>query len=182
MSLAMFVGILFVIIGVLTYIFRNTPNPYIGVRLGYTYLSKEAWKKANTFTAFYCILFGILLMFTSFTIQLPDNTFILLMLVGVLPMVVITYRIAKESYEREDMRMPMDEAKPLEKADVKNHFIMQIALIVVYLLIVLVCWDKLPNIVATHFDIHGNANGFMDRFKRTCPLNINTTSTYYNKA
>ncbi len=164
MNTHLFVDMLFVVVGVLTYIFRNTPNPYIGVRLGYTYLSKEAWRRANTFAALYCILLGMLLLFLDLTIKLPNNVFVLLMLVGIAPMVVITYRIAKETYEREDMKKPMDEEpKPLRKVDVKSHLILQLVTIAAYLLVVAMVWGKLPNTVATHFNIYGIPDSFMDR-------------------
>jgi uncharacterized membrane protein len=57
-ELEIILPIVMICVGALTYAFRNTPNPYIGVRMGYTYLSKEAWRKANTFAGVYCILMG----------------------------------------------------------------------------------------------------------------------------
>lgn len=159
----LFIGVLFVVVGILTYMFRNTPNPYIGVRLGYTYFSKEAWNRANTFAALYCVLLGVVLLFLAF-MQLPDNVFILLMLVGIAPMVIVTYRIAKETYEREDLKMPINGEPKLVRLNVKGYLFIQLVMIVIYLLIVEVLWNELPGVVATHFDVYGNPDSFMNKF------------------
>ncbi len=168
MNMHLFVELMFVVVGVLTYVFRNTPNPYIGIRLGYTYLSKEAWKRANTFAALYCISLGMLLLFLDLTLQLSNNAFVLLILVGLVPMIVITYRIAKETYEKEDIKVPMDEEpKPLEMVGIMANLLVQLVMVMLYFLIVAILWDRLPNTVATHFNIYGNPDSFMDKFSGT---------------
>ena len=161
-----FISVIFIVVGVLTYAFRNIPNPYIGVRFGYTYLSKEAWKKANTFAAFYCMVFGGLLAFLDFAFQLSDEIFVIVLLAGIAPMVVITYKIAKETYEKEDMRSPMYEAKlkPVERhKGVKGYLAIQILMVAAYLMIATAIWNKLPHTIAIHFNIYGKPDSFADK-------------------
>lgn len=161
----LFIGILFIVVGIATFILRNTPNPYIGVRLGYTYLSKEAWKKSNTFAAIYCILFGILLTFIDYMVKISDSVFVAIMLIGIAPMVLITYKIAKETYEREDLKEPVDgEIKPIEVVNIKNYLLVQLTMIGIYILFASLLWDKLPDTIAIHFDVYGNPDRFADKF------------------
>ncbi len=152
MKTSLFLSLLFFTVGVLTLAFRNRPNPYIGVRFGYTYLSKEAWRRANSFAAIYCLMSAILFFALSF-FTVPKALLIGLLIALISALVAISYKIAKESYEREDLSMPTKEMKPLEKPETKGFLLAQIIPVVLYLLAVMMLWDELPNSFAIHFNI-----------------------------
>ena len=154
-------------VGVLTYAFRNTPNPYIGVRMGYTYLSKEAWRKANTFAGIYCILMGFCLLAISVILKPSKPAFLAVLLILLAILVVQSYRIAKETYEREDLRTPANTTRPLEMIGVKPYLIAQLIPIAFYLILASMFWDKLPDTVAIHFDASGRPNNYADKITGT---------------
>ena len=164
------IGVLFVVIGFLTYLFRNSPNPYIGVRLGYTYLSNKAWKKANTFAAFYCILFGLLLTLFALTLHPPNSVFVLTLIVGIVPLTIVSYRIAKKAYEMDDTRTPAIKIK--SKVDTKKYLTVQLVLIAAYLTITILCWNRIPSVVAIHFNIYGIPDNFADKITGTIIMPI----------
>ena len=107
MNVELIISVVMILIGVIVYAFRNTPNPYIGVRMGYTYLSKEAWRKANTFAGIYCIIAGSILLAVTLIFNPSREIFLALLLISATILAVRSYGIAKETYEKEDMRTPL---------------------------------------------------------------------------
>lgn len=158
------VSVVLIVVGVLTYAFRNRPNPYIGVRFGYTYLSKEAWRKANTFAGVYTTVLGLLLMILSLTLKIPKLVFLAIILIASAVLIVLTYKIAKETYEMEDMKTPAYVTKPLKTEYPKSYLTIQIAPIVAYMILTAFLWDKIPSEVAIHFDIFGRPDSYADKF------------------
>ena len=166
-ELEVILSIVMICVGVLTYAFRNTPNPYIGVRMGYTYLSKEAWKKANTFAGIYCILMGFCLLAISVILKPSKPAFLAVLLILLAILVVQSYRIAKETYEREDLRTPANTTRPLEMIGVEPYLIARLIPIALYLILALAFWDKLPDTVAIHFDASGRPDNYADKITGT---------------
>ncbi len=156
-------SIVMIFVGALTYALRNTPNPYIGVRMGYTYLSKEAWKKANTFAGIYCILMGFGLLTISIIFQPSKLIFLAILLTSVAILAIQSYRIAKETYEREDLKIPANTTRPLEMIDIKPYLLVQLIPVAFYLILALALWDKLPDTVAIHFDASGRPDNYADK-------------------
>ena len=157
-----------ILIGVLTYAFRNRPNPYIGMRIGYTYLSKEAWRRANSFAGVYCIVLGFALLAVSLIFHPSRLVFLSIILIMATILAVQSYRIAKEAYEMEDLKIPVNSARLLKKmevkpVDVKPYLLIQLIPVVVYLILVLALWNKLPNTVAIHFSASGRPNGYASK-------------------
>jgi len=150
-------------IGVIVYAFRNTPNPYIGVRIGYTYLSKEAWRKANTFAGIYCMMAGLILLTVALVFNPSRIMFIALLLISVTVLAIQSYRIAKDTYEKEDLKTPVKDTKPVEMAKFKPYLIVQLISIVLYFIAILMFWNRIPDVVATHFDASGNPDNYADR-------------------
>ena len=150
-------------IGVLVYAFRNTPNPYIGVRFGYTYLSKEAWRKANTFAGIYCMITGAILLTVTLIFNPSKIVFIALLLISVAVLAIQSYRIAKETYEKEDLKTPLKEAKPVEMVKFKPYLIVQLIPILLYFFSTLMFWNRLPDAVAIHFDASGNPDNYAEK-------------------
>jgi uncharacterized membrane protein len=152
-------------IGVIVYALRNTPNPYAGVRIGYTYLSKEAWRKANTFAGIYCIIVGLILLAVTLIFNPSRELFLALLLVLTIILTIKSYRIAKETYEREDMRTPLkNSTKPIEETIVKPYLIAQIIPIIFYIILIILFWENIPDAVAIHFDVSGKPDNYVDKF------------------
>ena len=167
MNYQIVVSVISILMGVLLYAFRNTPNPYIGIRIGYTYLSEEAWRKANAFAGIYCIVLGLTLLAVSLIFHPSKLIFLAIILILAAVLAVQSYRIAKETYEREDMKTPVSAAR-LEKveakpADLKLYLLIQLIPVVVYLILALALWNKLPDTVAVHFSASGRPNGYASK-------------------
>ncbi|ASJ08458.1 hypothetical protein A3L11_04105 [Thermococcus siculi] len=101
-AVELFAGLSLLIAGVMTLAFRNRPNSLIGVRMGYTYMSEEAWRKANTAGGALLLgLSGILLAMTAAGVSMTTCTLVLLG--GVLTVVGISSMVARKAYEIEEM-------------------------------------------------------------------------------
>jgi len=146
--------------GFLTYLYRDKPNYAIGVRVGYTLQSREAWRRANEFAGRAFMALGFVLAILSFTGNIALLTGV--MLVGV---IIITWKsiaIAREMVELEDLSTPAKgEPKPLTRVNIKPYLTVQLILIFSYLLLLAVSWKRLPETVAVHF----NERGVPDRFE-----------------
>lgn len=163
MDVELFLSVLMLAIGTLTLAVRNRPNPFVGVRFGYTYLSKEAWRKANTFAGIYCIVLGLCFLVVSLTVELPSKDFTIAYLLSIVPMTVITYKIAKESYEKEDMASPVNETKPMMRFSIRRTITLELIPLVVYLVAVALLWNKVPETVAIHFGFDGRPDVYVGR-------------------
>ena len=160
----MFISITFLFAGLLTIAVRNKQNAFIGVRVGYTYVSKEAWRKANTAGGLFFVAFSLILIGLSLA-DVQEVTFMLVMVAGLIGGVIVPIAVAKRTYEMEELSMEAPE-KPVGKrilVDIRPYLILQLAFLGVYLLIVALSWSKLPGIIAVHFDASGTPNGFMSR-------------------
>ncbi len=164
MNPELMISVLLIIAGIITYALRNRPNPYIGVRFGYTYLSKEAWRKANTFAGICVTILGLILLIISLTLKIPITVFFAILLIALTVLVVLSYKIAKETYEIEDMKTPVQVAKPLRIEGIKFYLTVQIVPIFLYLILTLILWDKIPSRVAIHFDVTGKPDSYSDKF------------------
>lgn len=146
--------------GLLTYLFRNRPNYAIGVRTGYTFLSGEAWKKTNEFAGKAFMVLGLFLGILSFTANIGLLTAV--MLAGVALIVKRSLVIAKETAELEDLSTPAEgEPNPIEKVNVKPYLAVQLILMLSYLILLAVSWERMPETIAVHF----NDQGIPDRFE-----------------
>lgn len=146
--------------GLLTYLFRDRPNSAIGFRIGYTFASDEAWRKTNEFAGKAFMGLGIIMGLMSIIWNAVLVT--LAMLIGVSLITWKGYGIARETVELEDISEPAEGiVRPLDKVDVKPYLLFQLALIASYLILLALSWEKMPDTIATHFNI----NGIPDRFE-----------------
>ncbi|AAB89050.1 SdpI family protein [Archaeoglobus fulgidus] len=175
-DLKTFLSFLLIIIGLLTYALRNRPNPYVGVRMGYTYLSKEAWRKANTFAGIFCVMAGLVLIAMNMLLNLPDQVFLIVFLIIIVAVAFLSYRVGKEAYEKEDLRMPAKAKKQLEPVKVERHLLIQLISLAAYLILLLALWNNLPKSIATHFDITGRPDSYTDKFTGAVLLPLLTMS------
>ncbi len=132
MNYELFLSLLMIFLGLATLAVRNRPNPFIGVRFGYTYLSEESWRKANTFAGLYCLILGFCFLAISLSIDLPFQMVLMIYLVSVAPMAYFSYRIAKETYEKEDLATPVEEVKPMRVSGLRKVLILEIIPIILY--------------------------------------------------
>ncbi len=157
----LFLSVLMLLTGLMTLAVRNRPNPFVGVRFGYTYLSKRAWKRANTFAGAFSLISG-LLMLTLYLLDFPKSVILAVFLCCVATMAVLTYRIAKREYEIEDLSTPVGRAEPMEFGS-NRVLIVEIALILLYLALVAILWKELPEKMAIHFDLYGKPDNFVSK-------------------
>ncbi|MBO8174027.1 MAG: DUF1648 domain-containing protein [Thermococcus sp.] len=163
MMFEMFIASLMFIAGLLTYLFRDKPNMAIGFRIGYTFASKEAWRKVNTFTGKAFMVFGVLLFIFSLNGYNP-LIFSIVMVAGILLITLTGYRMAKEIVEKESLKEPVfGEPKPIEGINVKPYLAIQIATLTFSFLFLIFSWDKLPDTVAIHFNIAGEPDNFAQK-------------------
>jgi uncharacterized membrane protein len=153
--------LLMIFLGLATLAVRNKPNPFVGIRFGYTYLSEVAWRKANTFAGLYCLILGFCLLVINLSIDFEISPTIYL--VSIIPMVYLSYRIAKETYEKEDLATPIEEAKPMDILGLKRVLILEIVPILFYLIAVAILWNRIPETVAIHFDVGGKADTYASK-------------------
>ncbi|WP_457750825.1 SdpI family protein [Thermococcus sp.] len=95
----LFLGLFLIIMGALTYTSKGEPG--IGFRIGYTYLSERARRKANRVSGIGTIISGILLiLFSPF---LPMGWLVAFLLLGLGATVFFAYTTAKREYELEEL-------------------------------------------------------------------------------
>lgn len=160
MEIEEFLSLLLIFTGIATLLVRDRPNPYVGVRMGYTYLSKEAWRRANTFAGVYSVLVGVVLLLATLLLNLQIHVFIIIYSLSLVPLVYVSYRIAKETYEMEDMSSPPKGMKPFAAESVRKPVLLQTIPLLAYLLIAALSWNSLPDVVAIHFAMDGTPDGF----------------------
>ncbi len=152
--------------GLLTLAFRNRQNPYIGVRIGYTYMSGEAWKRANTIGGLFFVALS-LVMIALAVVGISVVIFTLLLVTGVLIGTALSIAVARRVYEMEEISTEAPE-KPEGKrieVNIRPYLLLQIAFLGAYLFLVALSWKALPDTMAVHFDFSGNPNGFMPKLE-----------------
>ncbi|WP_297499151.1 DUF1648 domain-containing protein [Thermococcus sp.] len=160
----LFTGLILLITGLLTLAFRNRQSSFIGFRIGYTYNSERAWRKANTFAGVFSIAYSLFLLLLAL-LGVSLGVFIVITMGFVLAEVLLDTWIARREYELEELSREAPEKPPGERieANVKPYLLIQLAFLGLYLLIVALSWSALPEQMAVHFSASGRPNGFMSR-------------------
>ncbi|NJE42834.1 SdpI family protein [Thermococcus sp. GR6] len=129
----LFLGGLLVFAGLLTYHYRNEPNYVIGFRIGYTFLSREAWRKANAFGGIALTLLGVVTI--ALSPFLSTTWLIVVLLLGITVILGVAYLLAKEAYEKEELSEEALEKpeKIIEPPDIRKYLYAQITMITAYL-------------------------------------------------
>ena len=84
------------------------PNPYAGVRLPYTFASRQAWWAANRAGGWLFVILGALLVLGA--IALPEETalyVLLAMLIGLIAGLIWLTLLAKREWQRDPERQPL---------------------------------------------------------------------------
>ncbi len=155
-----FVSLLLLSAGVLTLAFRNRRNVLVGFRIGYTWHSEKAWKKANTFAGLFSIAYSVVLLILAVH-GIKITIFIVLMIFFVTLEVIAGTLIARREYEIEELSKEAPEKPESEiNTSMKPYIVAQLVALAVYLLLVALLWNHLPHTMATHFGTNGKPNGY----------------------
>ncbi|WP_206205117.1 SdpI family protein [Thermococcus sp. 9N3] len=120
----LFLGIFLIIAGVLT--FTSKGEPGIGFRIGYTYLSERARRKANRVSGIGTILTGLALVILSPFFPMPWLMAVVALGLGVT--VLLAYLVAKREYELEELSKEASEkpGRRIEPPRVGKYLILQL--------------------------------------------------------
>ena len=120
----LFLGAFIIIAGVLTLTSKGEPG--IGFRIGYTYLSERARRKANRVSGIGTILTGVALILLS--PLLPMAGLIAIMLLGLGGTLALAYLTAKREYELEELseEVPEKPGRRIEPPRVGKYLILQL--------------------------------------------------------
>ncbi len=140
--------------GLLTLAFRERVNPVVGVRFGYTYFSKGVWKKVNTIIGIAFLIVGALFLVVAIAIRPPVLPFIIAIALLILVISYLSYVISKRRYELEDMRTPAEGGIPIE-FNLARDLAISTLLLVLYLVVIFLLWNRLPERYAIHIGISG---------------------------
>ncbi len=158
--------------GIISYIYapRKGMNPSFGLRIGYSYISKNAWIKTNVFAAKIFSIEGILLMILSIFL---DNTvqnillFVVVLDISILIALYVSIRYSEKIAEIESLSKPVPEKNVIKPIEIdfprKTHIFMMILLVMLFNSILIYSYPILPNIVAFHFSIKGNPDLYLEK-------------------
>ncbi len=161
-------GALLVVIGLATYFLapRVGPNPFFGVRVGYSYASREVWDKSNRFGGAVIAAIGLLLPILAglMTILGMDEASGMAGLSGVMMVLLLGSVGVMFVYTRNLARgVPMTHAI----APVKFRWWYILPQMITFLLVVALLAYFYPQLpqgrMATHFGLDDQPNGWMTR-------------------
>ncbi|AIF70380.1 hypothetical protein PAP_10030 [Palaeococcus pacificus DY20341] len=169
-------GITMFLAGLLSYGFRNKKEFRRGLRVGfripYTLASQEAWRAGNTFVGIGFMALGVLVIFLSFS--LSENQAVLIATFGGFVIIALGAYVSKIALERETFKPAEGEIKPLKEFNVKPWLFSGALIMIIYLLIALYYYPKLPEVIAIHFTSSGAPDSFGSKlpFVLIVPLTI----------
>ncbi len=155
---------IFVIAGLITIIIGlyGKVTPFLGLRIGYIYVSRRLWRKYNIVTGISSIIYALIL----YIISIWFNNMLLIMIspLPYLALLLIIVFMAEREAERESLRTPQ-ETRGIEfrkgfRSAVPAIIISLIAYVSSIVYIVL-SYPLLPSRVASHFGPGGQPDGFM---------------------
>jgi len=163
-----FVSLTLLLAGLLTLAFRKKQNPLIGFRVGYTYHSKRVWERVNTFAGVFSIVYSLLLSVLALY-GVSMNVFILVMMAFVGAELFVGLWMARREYELEELSEEAPEKPPeieteKQSISIKPYILIQLGFLTIYLLLVALLWERLPERVATHFNASGEPDSYSSRF------------------
>lgn len=129
------IGLLLILGGIMAYRVREEWGyPGMGFRIGYTYLSKGAWKEANRFSGLALVILGVAIIALSPFV--PMFLLMAVMLAGISATLLLSYIIARRAYELDEMSQPAPEkpGKKIEAPKLRGHLIYQLVLIALLIL------------------------------------------------
>lgn len=156
-----FILFIFLVVGLLIFVFRNRRNYFIGFRIGYIYMFDRVWREIDIFVGFFMMVF-LVLFFGFVLVGLGIFIFIFIMFVGVVFFMVVGFRVVKKVYEEEELLIEVLE-KLFEKIEVnvRLYLVIQFFGLVVYIIFVVIFWDKFFERVVIYFNVFGELDNFV---------------------
>ena len=120
---SLFLGLFLIIAGVLTFTAKGEPG--IGFRIGYTYLSERAMRKANHVSGIGMLITGLLLIALSPFLSM--NWLMVLLLICLGTTMLLAYLVAKREYELEELskEAPEKPGRAIESPKVGKYIALQ---------------------------------------------------------
>jgi len=164
-----YVGITYLTLGAILYflIKRIPPNIFIGLRIGFTFISREVWSRVNREYGASLVALGTAVILLNY-LGLPPNT---LLNVSVGAAIVITLVFIIRAYRLADYYATMkvggggegvEVIKPLKLGSLRTALAIAPPILITASLIL--TYPILPNQVATHFGPNGLPNGFTSKY------------------
>lgn len=168
LTYSVFLGALLFIIGLATYVYapRVGPNPIFGVRVGYSFASREVWDKTNRFGGRLIAWTGIGLVLLALmlnSLSVAPGTAMLIQ-TGVMIIALLAETLWMVAYAR---GLAQGTTLACELAPVKFRWTYLAPVFATFLLLVALAAYFYPSLpagrLATHFDITGTPDGWMSR-------------------
>ncbi len=142
---------------------RIGPNPYFGLKIGYTFSSREVWEKSNRFVGALTLIHAISLTPFSF---LSFSYFIYYLFAFIVPTLFISIAgVVYAAHKLEELNVIEKESavpiKPFEAGFLWKH--LGLILFFILLFIMLATYNSLPETIAVHFDLNGKPNGWASK-------------------
>ncbi len=156
MKIKVFLSAVMLLSGILCLTVRNRPNRFVGVRFGYTLESQEAWRKANSLVGVYSTALGLIFLTLSL-FGLSILAFLAIYFTSLAVLIYVSFRVAKETYELEDLKTPMEEdVKPVKlEVDLGRALVFELVSMVAYAVVAVALWNSIPVRMAVHFSLSG---------------------------
>lgn len=162
------IGALLFLVGVLTYFLapRVGPNPIFGVRVGYSFASREIWDRTNRAGGVLFAAVGLGTVFLALALRwlgVPDNLALIVM-TGAMFIALISaigWLVAYARKQAQGSLLALETAPvPFRWSALAPTFITSLVLVA----LIAYFYPQLPaNRIATHFDFSDQPNGWMTR-------------------
>jgi len=177
-------SILLIGVGLIIYFIANRipPNPFLGFRIGYAYVSRRVWVKLNRISGIVVALIGVLVLVES--LFFGKVLALLLMPAQLVVATVILVECAERLAEKELINIPggrETEIKPIQpfKPNIL-HIIIPLVMLGVLVGYTITLYPQLPDKVAVHFDINGRPDRYGSKTEVLVVLLISSlSSTHY---
>jgi len=164
-----FMGLFITVTSIVLYsiVHRLPFNPFLGFRIGYSYLSRDLWVKLNKVAAL--VFMSVGLVTTVLSVIIADEVIVLEVFLGlIIVSLVVLINYSSKAAELELMKIP--EHREVGKVEVLTPFYPSIAHIVITLVpyvlgitFIALNAHSLPDSVAIHFTSSGAPDRFMPK-------------------
>ena len=163
--LILFINIIYLITGILQYYLapKIGPNPYFGFKIGYTFADREVWNKTNRLMGKFVIIHSLLLFPTAL---IPDFMlyYLLLFIIPLVAFIPFGIRYAAILLEMKSSKSEIASKRKMEPITV--GLLWSLSPLIFYLVLIaveMITYPSLPDVIAVHFDLSGNPNGWSSK-------------------
>lgn len=142
------------------------PNLWIGLRFGYTFMNEDLWKEIQRYYGKLMIASSTVLLALSLWLNELVPFLICFILATIVPIIPAWMRAVKQAEEL-GFRKSEKEQGEIKKVTMPQISWLYVVLPFILLIFMLITsfyyYDKLPDVVVSHFDFSGNPNGWMSK-------------------